>query len=116
MERDQDPSVGARSRLLLALVLTLLGLLLSVASASVGPERLGSRGIAAFMAIINVVVLPVVFLGRRPEAGPTPVLSGTDVVGYTPGIFFGKSRGLAGQMFSQGAASRRIFFQAVFAF
>jgi hypothetical protein len=29
---------------------------------------------------------------------------------------FGKSRGLAGQMFSQGAASRRIFLQAVFSF
>ena len=30
--------------------------------------------------------------------------------------YFGKSRGLAGQMFSQGAASRRVFLQAVFSF
>ena len=48
---------------------------------------------------------------------PTPTLDESgNVTGYTAGSFFGKSRGLAGQMFSQGAASRRIFFQAVFAF
>jgi hypothetical protein len=42
--------------------------------------------------------------------------SAGDVTGYGPGGNFGKSRGLAGQMFSQGAASRRIFLQAVFSF
>jgi len=47
----------------------------------------------------------------------SPILDSTgDVTGYGPGGNFGKSRGLAGQMFSQGAASRRIFLQAVFAF
>jgi serine/threonine-protein kinase len=65
MERDQDPSVGARHRLLLATVLTVLGIVLSVTSASVGPERLGNRGIAAFMLVINAAVLPVIFFGRR---------------------------------------------------
>jgi hypothetical protein len=48
---------------------------------------------------------------------PSPILdSSGDVTGYGPGGNFGKSRGLAGQMFSQGAASRRIFLQAVFSF
>ncbi len=48
---------------------------------------------------------------------PSPILdSSGDVTGYGPGSNFGKSRGLAGQMFSQGAASRRIFLQAVFSF
>ena len=48
---------------------------------------------------------------------PTPILdSSGDVTGFTPGNLFGKSRGLAGQIFSQGSASRRVFFQAVFAF
>jgi hypothetical protein len=35
---------------------------------------------------------------------------------FGPGSAFGRSRGLAGQIFSQGPASRRIFFQAVFSF
>ncbi len=35
---------------------------------------------------------------------------------YSPGSTFGQSRGLAGRIFSQGTASRRIFFQAVFSF
>ncbi|MGB6192303.1 MAG: hypothetical protein WBF42_07545, partial [Terracidiphilus sp.] len=35
---------------------------------------------------------------------------------FTPGSMFGKSRGLAGRIFSQGPASRRIYFQAVFSF
>lgn len=39
-----------------------------------------------------------------------------DITGYTAGDGFGKSRGLAGQLFSQGSASRRVFFQAVFSF
>lgn len=48
---------------------------------------------------------------------PSPILdSSGDVTGYTAGGNFGKSRGLAGQMFSQGAASRRVFLQAVFSF
>jgi len=48
---------------------------------------------------------------------PSPILdSAGDVTGYTAGGNFGKSRGLAGQMFSQGAASRRVFLQAVFSF
>jgi len=42
--------------------------------------------------------------------------SSGNVTGYTAGSLFGKSRGLAGQIFSQGAASRRVFFQAVFSF
>lgn len=42
--------------------------------------------------------------------------SSGNVIGYTPGTFFGKSRGLAGQIFSSGSASRRIYFQAVFSF
>ncbi|HLY39920.1 MAG TPA: carboxypeptidase regulatory-like domain-containing protein [Terracidiphilus sp.] len=41
--------------------------------------------------------------------------SGT-VTGYVPDSLFGHSRALAGQMFSQGAASRRVFLQAVFTF
>ena len=49
---------------------------------------------------------------------PTPVYAadGTTITGYTPGQSFQKSRGLAGQMFSQGPASRRIFIQAIFSF
>ncbi len=48
---------------------------------------------------------------------PSPVFdSAGDVTGYSPGDNFGRSRGLAGQMFSQGAASRRVFLQAVFSF
>ncbi|HEX3890958.1 MAG TPA: TonB-dependent receptor [Terracidiphilus sp.] len=48
---------------------------------------------------------------------PSPILdSSGNVSGYDAGANFGKSRGLAGQMFSQGAASRRIFLQAVFSF
>lgn len=49
---------------------------------------------------------------------PTPVYdsTGTDITGYTAGSNFGKSRGLAGMMFSSGPASRRVFFQAVFSF
>lgn len=48
---------------------------------------------------------------------PTPIQDSTGtVIGYGPGTQFEKSRGLAGQMFSQGSASRRIFFQAVFSF
>lgn len=35
---------------------------------------------------------------------------------YGPGSMFGRSRGLAGRIFSQGTASRRIYFQAVFSF
>jgi hypothetical protein len=48
---------------------------------------------------------------------PSPIYdsSGT-LTGYGPGGLFGKSRGLAGQMFSSGSASRRIFVQAVFSF
>ncbi len=42
--------------------------------------------------------------------------TGTIITGYGPGSLFGHSRALAGQIFSQGAASRRVFFQAVFAF
>ena len=54
---------------------------------------------------------------------PTGTISSTpeydasgNLIGFGPGSYFGKSRGLAGQMFSQGPASRRIFFQAVFSF
>jgi len=48
---------------------------------------------------------------------PTAILdSSQNVTGYTPGGNFGRSRGLAGQIFSSGAASRRIFFQASFSF
>lgn len=48
----------------------------------------------------------------------TPIYdpTGTVVTGYSPGNLFGKSRGLAGQMFSSGSASRRIFIQATFSF
>jgi hypothetical protein len=47
----------------------------------------------------------------------TPVLDANgNVLYYTPGGSFGESRGLAGRIFSQGPASRRIFFQAVFSF
>jgi hypothetical protein len=35
---------------------------------------------------------------------------------YGPGSQFGKSTTLAGAMFSQGSAARRIFVQAVFSF
>jgi hypothetical protein len=35
---------------------------------------------------------------------------------YGPGGQFGQSYNLAGGIFSQGSASRRIFFQAVFSF
>ncbi len=38
------------------------------------------------------------------------------VTSVTPGNNFGRSRGLAGQMFSQGSASRRVFLQAAFSF
>jgi hypothetical protein len=49
---------------------------------------------------------------------PSPIFdsTGTTVVGYGPGALFGHSRALAGQIFSQGAASRRLFFQAAFSF
>ncbi len=54
---------------------------------------------------------------------PTGTISANEVTDadgnplyYTPGSMFGKSRGLAGRIFSQGPASRRIFFQAVFSF
>jgi hypothetical protein len=49
---------------------------------------------------------------------PTAILNsaGTTTVGYGPGGLFGQSRALAGQIFSQGAASRRVFLQAVFTF
>jgi Carboxypeptidase regulatory-like domain len=42
--------------------------------------------------------------------------AGGNILYYGPGPYFGESRGLAGQIFSQGPASRRIFFQAVFSF
>ena len=38
------------------------------------------------------------------------------ITGYSPGNLFGQSRGLAGQIFSSGTASRRIFIQAIFSF
>jgi hypothetical protein len=50
------------------------------------------------------------------QSSPIFDSTGTNVVGYGPGALFGHSRALAGQMFSQGAASRRVFFQAVFSF
>ncbi|MDE3187478.1 MAG: TonB-dependent receptor [Acidobacteriota bacterium] len=39
-----------------------------------------------------------------------------NVTGYGPPSFFNRSRGLAGRIFSQGPASRRIFVQAIFSF
>ena len=49
--------------------------------------------------------------------GATPVYDSTGAItGYGPGGLFGHSRALAGQIFSQGAASRRVFLQAVFSF
>jgi hypothetical protein len=48
---------------------------------------------------------------------PTPILDPSGAVtGYGPGSSFNQSRGLAGQIFSMGPASRRIFLQAVFSF
>jgi eukaryotic-like serine/threonine-protein kinase len=65
IERDQDPSVGARHRIFLAAVLTVLGIILSVLGTSLGPERLGTGGLIGFTLVVAVVVLTVVFLGRR---------------------------------------------------
>ncbi len=42
--------------------------------------------------------------------------SNGDFLYNSPGSMFGRSRGLAGRIFSQGTASRRIFLQAVFSF
>ncbi|MGA8043902.1 MAG: TonB-dependent receptor [Terracidiphilus sp.] len=48
---------------------------------------------------------------------PTPILdSSGNVTEVTPGGFFNRSTSLAGQIFSSGPASRRIFLQAVFSF
>ncbi len=48
---------------------------------------------------------------------PTPIYdSSNNITGYGPGSFFYQSRGLAGRIFSQGPASRRVFLQAIFSF
>lgn len=48
---------------------------------------------------------------------PTPILdSAGAVTGYQVPSFFDRSRGLAGRIFSQGPASRRVYLQAVFSF
>jgi len=47
----------------------------------------------------------------------SPVLNSSGVTtGYVPDSLFGQSRALAGQIFSTGAASRRVYLQAVFTF
>ena len=47
----------------------------------------------------------------------TPILDGSNnVTGVSPGSFFDRSTSLAGQIFSMGPASRRIFAQAIFSF
>ncbi len=47
----------------------------------------------------------------------TPITdSAGNVTGYGPGAFFDRSTSLAGQIFSMGPASRRIFVQAIFSF
>ena len=47
----------------------------------------------------------------------TPITdSAGNVTGYTPGAVFDRSTSLAGQIFSMGPASRRIFVQAIFSF
>ena len=48
---------------------------------------------------------------------PTPIVDSTGAVtGYGVPSFFDRSRSLAGMIFSQGPASRRVFLQAVFSF
>ena len=48
---------------------------------------------------------------------PTAVTdANNNVIDVTPGAFFDRSRSLAGQIYSMGPASRRIFVQAIFSF
>jgi hypothetical protein len=50
-----------------------------------------------------------------PVGSVIPTLNSTTGL-YGPGPQFGKSTSLAGGIFSQGSAARRIFFNATFAF
>lgn len=82
-----------------------------------GPQGTGRKYTLTFSAQALNLFNNVNYGTPTGTISPTAVLdSAGDVTGYTPGGNFGKSRGLAGQIFSSGSASRRIFFQASFSF
>jgi hypothetical protein len=65
MERDHDPSVGARSRLVLLAVIASLAVVLALLAVWLGPERVGHRELIAFMLVANGVVVPGIALARK---------------------------------------------------
>jgi hypothetical protein len=65
MEREHDPSVGARSRLALVAVIGVLAAGLGIVVSLLGPERMGHREAVVFMAVVTAVLVPVIVLARR---------------------------------------------------
>ncbi len=65
MEREHDPSVGARPRVVLMGVITTCALAIAVGAMLYGPRRIGHRELIVMMVVVNAVVVPAIALGRR---------------------------------------------------